>query len=104
MIRRPPRSTLFPYTTLFRSRNFTNRNSHTGPDGSLIDLHHTVYHRNKNRWKDAWTRAHQQLSTYIDAGIQGLNKGWGTTKSNLRSVRDLPSHLQSKVDSCALPL
>src|SRR3712207_8793425 len=25
MIRRPPRSTLFPYTTLFRSRNLTNR-------------------------------------------------------------------------------
>src|SRR3712207_8324491 len=23
MIRRPPRSTLFPYTTLFRSQNFT---------------------------------------------------------------------------------
>src|SRR2546429_9484858 len=25
MIRRPPRSTLFPYTTLFRSRSGTNR-------------------------------------------------------------------------------
>src|SRR5205809_5300719 len=25
MIRRPPRSTLFPYTTLFRSRNSTGR-------------------------------------------------------------------------------
>src|SRR5437588_8171805 len=25
MIRRPPRSTLFPYTTLFRSRVFNNR-------------------------------------------------------------------------------
>src|SRR2546425_3252900 len=25
MIRRPPRSTLFPYTTLFRSRNQTNQ-------------------------------------------------------------------------------
>src|SRR3989449_2834390 len=25
MIRRPPRSTLFPYTTLFRSRQLTNR-------------------------------------------------------------------------------
>src|SRR5437870_8356315 len=24
MIRRPPRSTLFPYTTLFRSRSFVN--------------------------------------------------------------------------------
>src|SRR5260221_13418909 len=27
MIRRPPRSTLFPYTTLFRSRQFNNANS-----------------------------------------------------------------------------
>src|SRR2546427_12341342 len=26
MIRRPPRSTLFPYTTLFRSPSFCNRN------------------------------------------------------------------------------
>ena len=25
MIRRPPRSTLFPYTTLFRSDNYTRR-------------------------------------------------------------------------------
>src|SRR3712207_8659791 len=25
MIRRPPRSTLFPYTTLFRSRSYTSR-------------------------------------------------------------------------------
>src|SRR2546429_9788686 len=27
MIRRPPRSTLFPYTTLFRSKSFTNHNT-----------------------------------------------------------------------------
>src|SRR3989442_5940517 len=27
MIRRPPRSTLFPYTTLFRSQRFTEENS-----------------------------------------------------------------------------
>src|SRR2546422_7924039 len=26
MIRRPPRSTLFPYTTLFRSRDYAGRN------------------------------------------------------------------------------
>src|ERR1044071_7794724 len=30
MIRRPPRSTLFPYTTLFRSANRTFANPHTG--------------------------------------------------------------------------
>src|SRR5260221_14205801 len=29
MIRRPPRSTLFPYTTLFRSRSLTNRQPDT---------------------------------------------------------------------------
>src|SRR5258706_7799004 len=28
MIRRPPRSTLFPYTTLFRSMGFTEENGH----------------------------------------------------------------------------
>src|SRR3712207_7428591 len=28
MIRRPPRSTLFPYTTLFRSRPATHRHKH----------------------------------------------------------------------------
>src|SRR6266446_9419919 len=31
MIRRPPRSTLFPYTTLFRSRADQNRRSDLGP-------------------------------------------------------------------------
>src|SRR3712207_8896359 len=44
MIRRPPRSTLFPYTTLFRSgyrRNwdmnaFTNDNNHFAMDSTVI--------------------------------------------------------------------
>src|SRR2546427_6586654 len=30
MIRRPPRSTLFPYTTLFRSRRGLRRDAHEG--------------------------------------------------------------------------
>src|SRR5438477_8440756 len=30
MIRRPPRSTLFPYTTLFRSEYIANNDSHPG--------------------------------------------------------------------------
>src|SRR5256885_3438273 len=37
MIRRPPRSTLFPYTTLFRSRRFSLLAQ--SPRKSLIDLH-----------------------------------------------------------------
>src|SRR2546422_4348088 len=34
MIRRPPRSTLFPYTTLFRSEDVRNR------EGSIAHAHH----------------------------------------------------------------
>src|SRR3712207_8539941 len=33
MIRRPPRSTLFPYTTLFRSRGRHHDELHSQPDG-----------------------------------------------------------------------
>src|SRR2546430_6076526 len=39
MIRRPPRSTLFPYTTLFRSAwvTFTSTPGRTAPDGSFTE-------------------------------------------------------------------
>src|SRR3954462_16043773 len=37
MIRRPPRSTLFPYTTLFRSRLARVRGSHPPPAGRRRD-------------------------------------------------------------------
>src|SRR6266478_802776 len=35
MIRRPPRSTLFPYTTLFRSRRRSSRGCRTSPGSRL---------------------------------------------------------------------
>src|SRR3712207_6994662 len=38
MIRRPPRSTLFPYTTLFRSRSWGNSSLWTIRTGRLINL------------------------------------------------------------------
>src|SRR5256885_12378925 len=41
MIRRPPRSTLFPYTTLFRSGN--DAPAHAAPDDSAAPANH---------WKD----------------------------------------------------
>src|SRR2546426_12298081 len=36
MIRRPPRSTLFPYTTLFRSRGFLGRTGFSGGESRLL--------------------------------------------------------------------
>src|SRR5437868_8940850 len=45
MIRRPPRSTLFPYTTLFRSRRCSQEQVHGGsPDHGADDRHE--YRRN----------------------------------------------------------
>src|SRR2546430_13752319 len=38
MIRRPPRSTLFPYTTLFRSADFLRGIEHGGGEGGLAAL------------------------------------------------------------------
>src|SRR2546426_7317826 len=40
MIRRPPRSTLFPYTTLFRSRGPTGSRADHGPFTSSRELNH----------------------------------------------------------------
>src|SRR2546425_6623553 len=47
MIRRPPRSTLFPYTTLFRSldreRRAGKRILFEGAQGALLDVDHGTY-------------------------------------------------------------
>src|SRR3712207_8397499 len=43
MIRRPPRSTLFPYTTLFRSRRRRSRRSGRLPDGAVDDSNEDLF-------------------------------------------------------------
>src|SRR3712207_7823946 len=40
MIRRPPRSTLFPYTTLFRSLEARHHAHEVGPGGPVVLFHH----------------------------------------------------------------
>src|SRR2546422_7060716 len=42
MIRRPPRSTLFPYTTLFRSPLTQSRRGDREPDPDRAQRHHTL--------------------------------------------------------------
>src|SRR5256886_17440531 len=45
MIRRPPRSTLFPYTTLFRSSPFmSTNNKETPPKAIFFDAAGTLFH------------------------------------------------------------
>src|SRR3712207_8203751 len=47
MIRRPPRSTLFPYTTLFRSGRGTHRGEVQGipPTGRRVEMPGSVFYR-----------------------------------------------------------
>src|SRR5256885_7863301 len=44
MIRRPPRSTLFPYTTLFRSRFFFNQDLKARLEARVPQLAKVVFH------------------------------------------------------------
>src|SRR3712207_8693271 len=61
MIRRPPRSTLFPYTTLFRSQEFA---AHGHPaDRPLAGRHHGVRLREGGR--EAALGAQRQLAAVL---------------------------------------
>src|SRR2546425_1937881 len=60
MIRRPPRSTLFPYTTLFRSQDI---------DAEIRDMHLSTWNALLTRWifrfgllKSAYTRSEEHTS------------------------------------------
>src|SRR5260370_29341998 len=70
MIRRPPRSTLFPYTTLFRSRDATARRHDRGRQRArcLHRIHHPPAARSVAGWvvfviAPAYTSARQRLKT-----------------------------------------
>src|SRR2546427_5774580 len=59
MIRRPPRSTLFPYTTLFRSQSFRGARARTGghgdprhPAGRRLERGGSVHGRPRRRAPD----------------------------------------------------
>src|SRR2546430_11088011 len=61
MIRRPPRSTLFPYTTLFRSRNpFQHFSGQLHPVGGhgVVGFHHPDEDRKSTRLNSS----HSQIS------------------------------------------
>src|SRR2546430_11994106 len=76
MIRRPPRSTLFPYTTLFRSNvimlsdiRFDFFLQVTRDDDQLIELarapqciHHVIHHGPSDRKSTRLNSSHSQIS------------------------------------------
>src|SRR5258705_9782734 len=64
MIRRPPRSTLFPYTTLFRSVQFSGmlRQSNPTPARASVSAHLDNPRRTKTRYR-AWRVLRSPIGT-----------------------------------------
>src|SRR3712207_7770529 len=72
MIRRPPRSTLFPYTTLFRSRDLVAQSTYSD-DQTLADTLYRAYPELESQIKAAWPATGQDLETYTDRKSTRLN-------------------------------
>src|SRR2546421_2138854 len=91
MIRRPPRSTLFPYTTLFRSP-LQKPKSHHGGHGDAEKIKTNIHHSaaSRDRKSTRLNSSHDQISYAVFC----LKK----KKISVRSMRD-----QREADSGAMP-
>src|SRR2546422_6213139 len=84
MIRRPPRSTLFPYTTLFRSRHPLERRRAGGTLGVLrLEKLDVVEH-------EIGLVVGQRLELAQQPLAQDFVHGWGEASKLVRSTTGLP--------------
>src|SRR2546426_2303075 len=90
MIRRPPRSTLFPYTTLFRSSTF---NVLIVPDGSGSRMRRELGDDGVQRLK-AWVRSGGVL-----IGFGGAGELASTKDLELSSVARVAPHSGANADT-----
>src|SRR5256885_5631444 len=84
MIRRPPRSTLFPYTTLFRSRILRHEAGHA--------LDNAYRLRRRKRWRAVLDRKSTRLNSshlVISYAVFCLKKKKTFTHSSARSLHSL---------------
>src|SRR5471030_3390704 len=89
MIRRPPRSTLFPYTTLFRSEGAIERVVIAGAFGAYLGLESAV-----DRKSTRLNSSHLGIS-YAVFCLKKKNLKPKTT-SNVRNTNQNASHINTK--------
>src|SRR2546430_13454033 len=97
MIRRPPRSTLFPYTTLFRSHRPGYPQAATGPAASSATLHD----RNRLSYPN---RSEPPRGRFLHCGHRALDWDPRRDESSARCPqwRNLPRGGSSIVDTVRL--
>src|SRR2546430_13284798 len=97
MIRRPPRSTLFPYTTLFRSPHFTHR-----PNDSNERSNTETQSAGSDRKSTRLNSSHSQIS-YAVFCLKKKNKEY---ENDATSNKVLHYHLPAPnryADKCLTP-
>src|SRR3712207_7762513 len=93
MIRRPPRSTLFPYTTLFRSKRYRHADGHE----VWVDVHRTLVRDADGRPSHTRSEEHTselQSRQYLVCRLL-LEKKKKTTHSSLISYTLISTSLSS---------
>src|SRR3989442_5514744 len=89
MIRRPPRSTLFPYTTLFRSSFFRSRLTWQQSHKRRFALRKALESRSEEHTSELQSRPHLVCRLLLEKKKKNAKK---------KSARELEIHLQQVSD------
>src|SRR5256885_10880038 len=96
MIRRPPRSTLFPYTTLFRSRREAAIpfavNARGGQDDEGIATHHAAALRRHGGSRGPEADPHVGVHVAREGSGSGYQRGGDTWRRIGGTSEELPRH------------
>src|SRR3712207_7575347 len=78
MIRRPPRSTLFPYTTLFRSFRLAS-----------VGVLRALHQRTELLWHYSYERLHPRRSSVstLGAGMAECNQDWWRSEEHTSELQ-----------------
>src|SRR3712207_7994631 len=96
MIRRPPRSTLFPYTTLFRSNLSTfyidgcqaYYNAIRSVFGSTVAIQYDYFHILQNVWRHLWKWAVDRKSTRLNSSHANISYAVFCLKKKKKQYHD----------------
>src|SRR2546430_3932954 len=102
MIRRPPRSTLFPYTTLFRSHLRTpGKTRHVDFRAGPLRLHDPIdqksrYGRSEEHTSELQSQSNLVCRLLLEKKKKNTDDIYDSSNDHLITVRDYQSHAPSR--------